>query len=116
MQERTMWKPSVKAICSRAASRFDSDAASGSRSSGGMCLRLAPRTGAFRVNRSRLALRAVAPDQRVGGAVVAQLRLGGRLQLGDDRLRQNLAQLHSPLVEGIDPPDRPLGEDAVLVE
>ena len=38
------------------------------------------------------------------------------LQLRDDRLGQGLAQLHPPLVEGVDPPDRPLGEDAVLVE
>src|SRR5215218_10971093 len=103
MQERTMWNARVKAICSRAASRFDSDAASGSRSSSGMCLRLAP-------------LGAVAPDQRVGRAVVGQLRLGVGLELGDDRLRQDLAQLDPPLVEGVDPPDGPLGEDAVLVE
>ena len=31
-----MWKPSVKAICSRAASRFDADAARGSGSSEGI--------------------------------------------------------------------------------
>ena len=31
-----MWKPSVNAICSRAASRFDADAASGSASSAGI--------------------------------------------------------------------------------
>ncbi len=38
------------------------------------------------------------------------------LQLGDDRDGERLAQLDPPLVEGVDPPDRPLGEDAVLVE
>ena len=40
----------------------------------------------------------------------------GALQLGDDPLGQHLAQLHAPLVERIDVPDRALGEDAVLVE
>ncbi len=45
-----------------------------------------------------------------------QLRLLARLQLRDDRHRQLLAQLDSPLVEGVDSPDRALGEDAVLVE
>ncbi len=35
MQARTMWKASVNAINSRAASRFDSDAASGRASKGG---------------------------------------------------------------------------------
>ena len=38
------------------------------------------------------------------------------LELGDDRLRQHLAQLHAPLVERVDVPDRALREDAVLVE
>ena len=40
-----MWKPSVNAICSRAASRFEADAASGSGSSEtmGYCSRLALR-------------------------------------------------------------------------
>src|SRR3954454_19550727 len=98
-----MWKPSVNAICSRAASRLAADAANGSGSSGSMPVRLAP-------------LGAVAADQRVGGAVVAQLRLGVGLELGNDRLGQDLPQLHPPLVKGVDPPDRPLGEDAVLVE
>src|SRR3954447_16585880 len=100
-----MWKPSVNAICSRAASRLDADAARGSGSSGSMSARLLAATEA-----------AVTTDQRVGGAVVAQPRLGAGLELGDDRLGQHLAQLHPPLVEGVDSPDRSLGEDAVLVE
>src|SRR3954452_19446265 len=100
-----MWKPSVKAICSRAASRFDADAASGSGSSESMWATLLPAAGA-----------AVAPDQRIGRAVVAELRLCIGLQLGDDRHRQGLAQLDPPLVEGVDAPDRALGEDAVLIE
>jgi hypothetical protein len=45
-QERTMWKPSVNAICSRAASRFEADAASGSGSRSGMALRLAAEAAA----------------------------------------------------------------------
>src|SRR6478672_5785351 len=100
-----MWKARVKAICSRAASRFDADAASGSASNEGMWPTLLPAAGA-----------AVAADQRVGRAVVAELRLRVCLQLGDDRHRQGLAQLDPPLVEGVDAPDRALGEDAVLVE
>ena len=59
---------------------------------------------------------AVAADQIVGRAVVLELRLGRALELGDDALGQDLAQLHAPLIEGIDLPDRALGEDAVLVE
>ena len=47
---------------------------------------------------------------------MAELRLLLGLQLGDDRHGQRLAQLDPPLVEGVDPPDRALGEDAVLVE
>ena len=59
-----MWKPRVNAICSRAASRFDADAASGSGVERGHAASLLPAPGA-----------AVAADQRVGRAVVAQLRL-----------------------------------------
>ena len=43
-------------------------------------------------------------------------RLGLRLELGNDPLRQHLAKLDSPLVERIDSPDDALREDAVLVE
>lgn len=41
---------------------------------------------------------AVAPDQRVGRAVVARLRLFPGFELRDDPLRQRLPQLHTPLV------------------
>ena len=58
----------------------------------------------------------VAPDQGVGGAVVGELGLGVGLELGDDPLGQDLAELDSPLVEGVDAPDGALGEDAVLVK
>ena len=37
-------------------------------------------------------------------------------QLRQDLLRQLLAQLHPHLVEGVDVPDHPLGEDLVLVQ
>src|SRR5579885_991368 len=40
----------------------------------------------------------VAPDQRVGRAVVPQVRLAGALQLGDDPPGQDLAELDAPLV------------------
>src|SRR5215468_1151764 len=59
---------------------------------------------------------AVAADQVVGGAVMLQHRLRCTLELGDDALGQDLAQLDAPLVEGIDLPDRTLSEDVVLVE
>ena len=59
---------------------------------------------------------AIAPDQRIGRAVVLELGLRRALELGDDALGERLAQLHAPLVERIDLPDRALGEDAVLVE
>src|SRR5436305_15207514 len=62
----------------------------------------APSGSSFIVPGSRLALAAVAADQRVGGAIVVELGLLGRLQLGDDPLRQHLAELDSPLVEGVD--------------
>ena len=37
-------------------------------------------------------------------------------ELRDDPLGERLPQLHAPLVERVDAPDRPLREDAVLVE
>ena len=45
-----------------------------------------------------------------------ELGLALALELGDDSLRQGLAELDSPLVERVDLPDRSLGEDAVLVK
>ena len=45
-----------------------------------------------------------------------KLRLLDAFQLGNDAFGQDLAEFDAPLVEGIDVPDRPLGEDAVLVE
>src|ERR1700739_3254945 len=64
---------------------------------------------------SRLpALFLVKLDQGVGGAIVLAARRP--LQLTDDSLGKYLAQLDSPLVEGINLPDGALGEDTVLIE
>src|SRR5690348_2968797 len=43
-------------------------------------------------------------------------RLTWAFQFGRDPLRENLAELDSPLIEGIDPPDRSLHENLVLIE
>src|SRR5882672_10177164 len=59
---------------------------------------------------------AVAADQVVGRTIVAELGGGLARELGDDALRQYLAEFDAPLIEGIDVPDHALGEDAVLVE
>src|SRR4051794_26998094 len=59
----------------------------------------------------RLPERSVAADQGVGGGVVGELRLALRLELGDDPLGEHLAELDAPLVERVDVPDHPLGED-----
>jgi hypothetical protein len=59
---------------------------------------------------------AIAADQRVGRAVVLQLRRRPRCPTRDDALGQHLAQFHAPLVEGVDVPDSALSEDVVLIE
>src|SRR5215471_328414 len=59
---------------------------------------------------------AIAADEGVGRAVVLESGLRARFQLADDALGEHLAQLDAPLVEGIDAPDRPLGEHGMLVE
>src|SRR5579862_401429 len=59
---------------------------------------------------------AIAPDQIVGRAVVIQLRLFLALEFRNDPFRQHLAELHSPLVERIDPPDCSLGEHRMLIK
>src|SRR5215218_1124153 len=60
--------------------------------------------------------RPVAADQRGRRAVVGERRLLRGRELRDDPLGQRLAQLDAPLIERVDPPDRSLGEDAVLIE
>src|ERR1700692_2573794 len=64
----------------------------------------------------RLLLLAVAADKVGGGCIMLQGRLCGGLNLGNDVLGEYLAQFHAPLIKGVDMPDRPLGEDRVLVE
>ena len=46
----------------------------------------------------------------------ARVRFVFAVQFGNDALRQHLAQLDAPLVEGVDLPDRALREHAVLVQ
>src|SRR6516162_10209788 len=66
---------------------------------------------------SRCNLEHAAPaDEIVRRAVVPEPGLGLALKLGDDPLRQDLAELDAPLIERIDVPDRALGEHAVLIE
>src|SRR5262249_13758325 len=75
------------------------------------------REGRARRTRSGRSLElAVATDQGVRRAVVVEPGLRVALELRDDALGQGLAELDAPLVEGVDLPDRALGEDAVLVE
>ena len=56
-----------------------------------------------------------ASDERVGGAVVLERRFPWPSSSGAMRLARTF-QLDPPLIERVDVPDRPLGEDAVLVE
>ena len=53
-------------------------------------------------------------DQRVGRAIV--LQLARPFELAQNPRRQHLAQLHAPLVERIDIPDRALGKDRVFIQ
>src|SRR5690606_20179800 len=54
-------------------------------------------------------------DQAVGGGIVIDGR-GVRFQLLQDDGCKLLAQLDTPLIERVDPPDHALHEDLVLVE
>src|SRR5579872_3071211 len=58
----------------------------------------------------------IAANERVRRAIVMELWRFRAFQFGDDPLRQYLAQLHAPLIEGVNLPDRALREDAVLIE
>src|SRR5262249_59275256 len=58
----------------------------------------------------------VAADQCVGRTIVIELGFRRAFELRNDPLSQSLAQFDAPLVEGVDLPDRSLGEDAMLVE
>ena len=45
-----------------------------------------------------------------------ELGIGGTVQLRNNALGQHFTEFHTPLVEGVDVPDRALREDAVFVE
>ena len=55
-------------------------------------------------------------DQRVGAAIVFEVRLPGGFEFGDDALGEDFAEFDAPLVEGVDVPEDALGEDAHFVE
>ena len=104
----------ISAVCARSAAPASRTSSSGTSRD--------DRTAEYRVGDRILAASggslelAIAADQRVGRAVVLELWLRRAFELGNDALGERLAQLHAPLVEGIDLPDRALREDAVLVE
>ena len=52
----------------------------------------------------------VIANKLVCGAVMGKLRFSFALKLRDDALRQDLAQLDTPLIEGINVPDHALRE------
>src|ERR1700720_3127915 len=58
----------------------------------------------------------VSADQVVCGTVVREGRLFLAFYFGDDALSQNFAELHAPLVERIDLPDRALGKQEMFVQ
>src|SRR5207245_8406261 len=64
----------------------------------------------------RIAQLPVAAHERVRRRVVHELVLPARAELRRDLGGELLAELDSPLIEGIDLPDRRLREDAVLLE
>src|ERR1700722_1879138 len=55
-------------------------------------------------------------DQFIRRGVVSELWLDVGFQLRDDGNGQDFAQLYSPLIEGVDAPDRSLREHRMLVE
>src|SRR5216683_447094 len=59
---------------------------------------------------------AVPADKGVGRAVMIELGLGLALELRDDALSQNLAELDAPLIERVDLPDGALREHTVLIQ
>src|SRR6266404_4835076 len=59
---------------------------------------------------------AVVANQVVRRTIVTEFWFGFGLDLRDVALRQDLTQLHAPLVEGIDIPNYALGEHRVFVE
>ena len=62
------------------------------------------------------AIRAVVLDESAGRLILRIQGLGRALDGGEDLLGQDLAQLNTPLVEGIDAPHGTLDEGDVLVQ
>src|SRR6266850_4271590 len=58
----------------------------------------------------------ITTDQGVGRTVVRKHRFGCALEFRNDALGQRLAQLDTPLIEGVDTPNCTLSENAVLVQ
>jgi len=58
----------------------------------------------------------VAADQVVRGTVVAGRRLFFALQFRDNALGEHFTELHAPLVERVNVPNRALGKNNVLVK
>src|SRR4051812_38484655 len=54
--------------------------------------------------------------QLVRRTIVRQFRRALAFQLRRNPIRQHLAQLHAPLIERVDVPDRALDENAVLIQ
>src|SRR5450755_1248960 len=75
-----------------------------------------PASGLICVLTASLSQVAIAPDQRIGRAVVREHGLAAARNFCRSALGQRLAELHAPLIEGVDVPDRALHEHAVLVE
>ena len=59
---------------------------------------------------------AIAPDEGVGRTVVLEIGIGPTSEFGYDSLGQHLAQLHAPLVKGVNVPNGALCENVVFVE
>src|SRR5262249_39604327 len=59
---------------------------------------------------------AVPADQRIRRAVMLKLWLGCGFQFRNNPLSKSFAEPHAPLMEGIDLPDRALGEHNVLIK
>ncbi len=55
-------------------------------------------------------------NQRRRRTIMLQIRIAGIFNLAEDLGGQHFPQLHAPLVESIDLPDRRLGKDRVLIQ
>ena len=59
---------------------------------------------------------AIAPDKRIRRAVMLECWLAYIFKFRDRSHCQHFSQLNAPLVERIDIPNRPLGENIVFIE